>query len=140
MNGRTFFAQVTQQLKDYVRRETKLNTPDKNGVSQRKHLESFRKQLEKLGRSEESLREQFSELEPLPIPDGFQYLITVFYELSSARSYGAMGGVLPLSYLEIKAYQEVTDQHLEPYEVEIIKAMDSEFVSVCAEISETESK
>lgn len=82
---------------------------------------------------------QFSELEPLPIPDGFHYIVTCFNDLSTSRSYGAMGGVLPLSYLEIKAYQEVTDQHLEPYEVEIIKAMDSEFVSVCAELNDTES-
>jgi hypothetical protein len=80
-----------------------------------------------VGKAKEELDKQFAELESPKVSPGAKYLINMFRELSSTRQSG-MNGMFPITYLEMRAYSELTDYELEPWEVEVIKNMDSAFM------------
>ena len=70
---------------------------------------------------------QFAELEAPEVNPAGRYLLNMFSELSSTRQ-GGMGGPNPITYLEMKAYSDLKDCDIEPWEVEVIKLLDSAFM------------
>jgi len=64
------------------------------------------------------------ELDSVIIPRGVEYLFTKFWELAGAER---------ITYGELAAYQAATGSTLEPWEIEAIKAMDSEYQGFIAE-------
>lgn len=80
--------------------------------------------LRKIGKSEEELDKQFAELVAPEYPRFAEYLLLMYYELASCRQFGAMGQPMPISYIEMQAYSELTDEDLEPFEVNAIRMMD----------------
>ena len=135
--ARTFFEQLAVSLDRYVRYLVRYNTPDKKGSSKKDHLLKFRQQLEKTGASEEVLDKQFAELIEPEVPIAGRNVLTMFMELSSARQSG-FNGLMPISYLELKAYADVTDTQFEPWEVDLIKVMDRALLEAVAEIADKE--
>lgn len=118
---------MSKQLVLFIRQAVRLNTPDDNGVSYRKHLETQRKQIEKVGKlSKEELDKRFIELEQVEIESGSERLLMMFEALSSTRG-STKAGPSAITHLEIKAYCDLMEEQLEPWEVETIRAMDRGF-------------
>ncbi len=69
----------------------------------------------------------FKELEPIKAERGTEWLVGVFNELSSARGYG-LNGPLAISHQEIKAYCDLMDLDLSPWEVSVIRGMDNAYI------------
>lgn len=105
-----------------------LNTPDKQGTTRRKSLESARRQMEKLGKTPAELDVMFAELKPVELKRGSEPLMLTFLALEGARSSG-MNGPQPLSYLEIKAYAELMGETFSPWEIEMLRAMDRAYLT-----------
>lgn len=138
-NVRTFFDQLASDLELYIQHTVKYDLPDSNGTTKRQHLTSFRRQLEKSGKSKEALDKQFAELEVPSVSTTGKYLLNIFSELSTARQNG-MNGPMPITYTEIKAYNELTDAALEPWEVDAIRLMDRVFIQETSMIINKEPK
>lgn len=66
-----------------------------------------------------------------PLPVGCAPLWRGFMEMHNARSWG-MGGPLPLSFVEIDAWQRVRRVRLEAWEIAAIKAADAAYLRVQA--------
>lgn len=58
-----------------------------------------------------------------PFPDRYAHLWEMFLHLHSGRSY-SMGGPNPLSWSDIKAYDDLFGLSLKEWEVRAIKALD----------------
>lgn len=101
-----------------------MDTPNKSGVTHRQSLEKSKKFFLKQGKTEAELDKQFADLRDVEIPTGFEYLIEVYEDLAMSRSYGAMGGPLPFTFLEIKAYCDLTGVELTPFDLETVKQLD----------------
>ena len=52
----------------------------------------------------------------------------LFVDVSSSRSVG-MGGVSGISYAELKAFSELYEMPLDPFEVSAIKALDRAYLA-----------
>jgi len=68
------------------------------------------------------------ELIPVEVSDIILYLWDWFLQLNSARQNNGFG-VSPLSYLEIKAWSDLTQTIISPYEVRVIKQLDTIFIN-----------
>lgn len=64
------------------------------------------------------------ELHPDPLPPCLEGLWDVFLALSSARAPAGMGGVAPLSYRDLVAFQDVTGIRLTPWEASALREAD----------------
>ena len=64
-----------------------------------------------------------------PLPYFAVPLWQSFWMLHDTRQGAAMGGLQPISYLEIDAYSRLMQVSLEPWEVEIVKRMDNAFLT-----------
>jgi hypothetical protein len=87
----------------------KLNTPDKNGTTQRDHLEQVERQT---GRRPTAL-------EGPDFPLLVSHIWSAFILLSNA-----------ISYAEIKTWKELTETPLDAREVEAIKSLDEVYMRV----------
>jgi hypothetical protein len=72
-------------------------------------------------------------------PELLSYLWAWFLDLHAARPAGGMGPGA-ITYEAIVAYQQAMHRHILPWEVRVIKAIDSEFLSVVAETKEERRK
>lgn len=121
----TSFAEARAKLADAVRQRVKLDAPSKAYKgTRRSQLLSARRQLEKAGRSTAAIDK---ELEPVPIPFGLESLYQTFWQVNTGRGEG-QHGFLPISYVELKAFSELMDEALTPWEVGTLKAMDMAFL------------
>lgn len=68
------------------------------------------------------------ELKPRFIPYGAEYLWEWFCELQAARQYG-MGGALPFTYTELKAWAELTGKQPMIWEIETLKQLDVVYIN-----------
>ena len=84
--------------------------------------------MKKAGKSKADIAKFESLLELPALVPGTEHLIHTFDELSSTRSYGVAGG-LPITFLEIKAYTDLFQTTLHPWEVKFLKAMDAVFLT-----------
>lgn len=89
--------------------------------------------MQKAGKTDIELKAMFSELEPIAIPPGTEYLFSTFENLSSSRTYG-FSGANPISYLEIKSYCDLMNETLSPWEIDTIRLMDTAFLDESQQI------
>ena len=98
-------------MADAVREAVRLNATREDGSTLREHLENVERVTGK---------QQFDEP---ALPDGAEYLWGWFWDLDAGR--GSNGfGLNPLSYSEMKAWAELTQQMLDPWEVSALRKMD----------------
>lgn len=86
-------------------------------MSLKEHLELIEEQTGKTPK----------ELETKPFPMLVQYIWSAFVGLSDGRSAG-FSGPNPLSYTEIKAWMDLTNEHLSPRDIEAIKKLDTAYL------------
>jgi hypothetical protein len=72
------------------------------------------------------------------IPPDLAYLWAWFIELSGSR--GGGWGPAPITYLEIKSWCDLFNITLEPWELNLIKAMDVKYLTIINEKSKSKSK
>jgi hypothetical protein len=60
------------------------------------------------------------------MPASLSYLHLWWSELARARGV-SMGGIQPITYLDIDAWSRQTDQHPQPHEVDALMAIDAEW-------------
>jgi hypothetical protein len=63
------------------------------------------------------------------VPRELEYLLGWFWEIRSAVG-GSGFGANPISFSEIKAWCDLTDIELSPWEVFVLKRMDNEFLKI----------
>ena len=103
--------------------EFRLAKPLPDGGSQRLHLEAVYRATGKMPAT-------LAEIPPMP--DELAYLWHWFLDLDAAR--GSNGfGISPLSYVEIKAWSDLTRNTLAPWEIEAIKRLDAVRIRVVNE-------
>jgi hypothetical protein len=106
-------------LEEYGAWDFKLSKPDKDGVSEREHLEQVEKQI---GITPIAL-------EAPPFPLDMEYVWSAFLSLNEGRGAG-FSGPLPISYQEIKSWMELTGNILTPFEIDAVKRLDRVYIKV----------
>lgn len=105
---------------DWAEHQFKLNRPDKDGITEREHLEQVERQI---GRRPEALEP------PTVFPELMSNVWSAFIALSSSRTAG-FSGPNPITYEQIKAWKELTETPIQPREVEAIKRLDTVYMGV----------
>ena len=105
---------------DWAEHSFKLNKPDKNGTTEREHLEQVERQI---GRRPEALEP------PTHFPSLLSHVWSAFVALSNSRSMG-FSGPNPITYIEIKAWKELTETPIAPREIEAVKRLDTVYMGV----------
>lgn len=100
-------------MEEFAEHTFKLNQSDKNGVSEREHLEQVERQT---GQRPQAL-------DGPEFPMLLSHIWSAFITLSNSRTAG-LSGSNPITYEQIKAWKEVTDTPLKAWEVEAIKRLD----------------
>jgi hypothetical protein len=67
------------------------------------------------------------------IPAAGQHLWSWFWDLNSGRQSGM--GINPLSWSDIKAWEELTRNRLSPWQARVIRSMDRVYLEVAHEMS-----
>jgi len=98
----------------------KLNLQDENGTTERDHLKQVERQT---GRKLKALEP------PTPFPSLIAHVWSAFIALNSSRESG-FSGPTAISYVQIKAWKELTETSILPWEIEAIKRLDSEYLRV----------
>jgi len=98
----------------------------KGSSTEADHLAQVAKQL---GKSLEEVEEFNSDA---LFPDAASHLWSSFLQLHEGRTYG-MSGPNPISYDIIKAWCELTNVTLAPWEIEIIKSLDNLWIKTIGE-------
>lgn len=75
----------------------------------------------------------------IELPEVFSMLWEDFLMLNSSRTSNGFG-VNPLQYSEIKAYYDLIDYRVQPWEIEVLKVFDSTALKVYSDKAEKESK
>ena len=114
-----FFESLILDLEEYAEQDFKLSIPDKDGVTERQHLEEVERQS---GRTPLALQ-------GTEFPELLGYVWTAFLLLNQGRGQG-FNGPLPLSFQDMLAWQQLTNQHLLPWEVSTIKRLDAVYLRV----------
>lgn len=73
------------------------------------------------------LRVRFKELEPVKLVSGSERLLAIWNQLDDTRP-RTDGFPLAITYQEIKAYCELTDQKLNTFEIQVLRAVDDAFL------------
>lgn len=110
---------MIQELLDYCEHTFKLEKPDQNGVTEREHLEQVQRQVGK----------ELEELKGPEFPFSMTHIWSAFLQLNSARTAG-FSGPNPITYEQIKAWKELTENPIRPREVEVLKRVDSVWMKV----------
>ncbi len=63
---------------------------------------------------------------------GADYYLQLFYDLNSGARRQGMNGFEPFSWVEVEAYLRLTRQSIEPWEVRLVKRMDSAWLQAAA--------
>lgn len=108
---------MIEELIEFAEHEFSISKPDKNGISEREHLEQVERQT---GRRPKAL-------EGPSFPVLLSHIWSAFITLNSARTAG-FSGVNPITYEQIKAWKELTDTPLSSWEVEAIKRVDVVYI------------
>lgn len=90
-----------------------MNKPDKDGVTEREHLEAVYKQTGK----------KPIELELPEFPNQLAYIWSAFFMLNRSRTYSD-GVPSPITYEQILAWKNLTETPFGPKEVEVITRID----------------
>ena len=106
-----------------------MRSKNSQGSSRQKLLESAKKQAIKRGATEEELAKydiELSEATPAVVP-GTEYVLAMFHELDMTRPWSEVG---PRAILndELSAYCSLNAVHLDPWEVEALRMMDTAYL------------
>jgi hypothetical protein len=107
-------------LCEWAEHQFKLNKPDKDGITEREHLEQVERQI---GRRLEALEP------PTQFPLLLRHVWSAFCSLSAKRTAG-FSGPNPITYEQIKAWKELTETPIEAWEVEAIMQLDQVYMRV----------
>lgn len=105
---------------DWAEHQFKLNKPDKDGVTEREHLEQVERQI---GRRLEALEP------PTPFPMLLEHVWSAFISLSNSRTTG-FSGPNPITYEQIKAWKELTETPIDPWEIQAVIRLDRVYMGV----------
>ena len=114
-----FFESLILDLEEYAEQNFMLSIPDKDGVTERQHLEEVERQS---GRTPLALQ-------GTEFPELLGYVWTAFLLLNQGRGQG-FNGPLPISFQDILAWQQLTNEYLLPWEVSTIKRLDTVYLRV----------
>jgi len=114
-----FFESLILDLEEYAEQDFKLSIPDKDGVTERQHLEEVERQS---GRTPLALQ-------GTEFPELLGYVWAAFLLLNQGRGQG-FNGPLPLSFQDMLAWQQLTNNYLLPWEVSAIKRLDAVYLRV----------
>ena len=103
---------------EWAEHQFKLNKPDKDGTTEREHLEQVERQI---GRRPEALEP------PTHFPSLLSHVWSAFIALNNSRSMG-FSGPNPITYIEIKAWKELTETHISSRDIETIKRVDTVYM------------
>ena len=121
------FAKAISQLELWIREQVQLESG--GASSMRQTLRSAEAQARASGKyTEEQLAKMFKKLKPVELEPGTEYLAVIFNALSNTRTYGPSGGPMAITHLEMKAYIDLMDCDLEPWEIEAVQVMDRAYV------------
>ena len=98
----------------------KLGKTDKDGITEREHLEVVKKTTNKLPKAL---------IPPTEFPEDIGHIWLIFLELSERRGYSQVGS-LPITYSDIFHYKEVTGTPISPNEVKTILELDRIYMKV----------
>ena len=105
---------------DWAEHQFNLNKPDKDGTTEREHLEQVERQI---GRRPEALEP------PTHFPSLLSHVWSAFVALSNSRTMG-FSGPNPITYIEIKAWKELTETPISSRDIEAIKRVDTVYMGV----------
>ena len=103
---------------EWAEHQFKLNKPDKDGTTEREHLEQVERQI---GRRPEALEP------PTHFPSLMSHVWSAFITLSNSRTMG-FSGPNPITYIEIKAWKELTETPISSRDIETIKRVDTVYM------------
>lgn len=103
---------------DWAEHQFKLNKPDKDGVTEREHLEQVERQI---GRRLEALEP------PTSFPMLLEHVWSAYCRLNNRRPSGFSGPDRMTPTL-VKDWMEVTGELLTPWEVDLIFRLDDKFM------------
>lgn len=115
-----FYESLTMQLCVWSEHYFGLNKPDKEGITEREHLEQVERQT---GRKLEALES------PTEFPRCIAHVWSAFVALNSDRSEG-FNGPNPISYQQIKAWKELTETPVTAWEIAAIKRVDVVYMGI----------
>lgn len=98
----------------------KLGKTDKDGITEREHLEVVKNTT---GKTPLAL------IPPTEFPEDLGHVWLTFLALSERRGYG-QAGPLPITYSDIFHYKEVTGNPIAPHEVKTILELDRIYMKV----------
>jgi len=107
-------------LCEWAEHQFKLNKPDKDGITEREHLEQVERQI---GRRLEALEP------PTDFPMVLSHVWSAFLTLSNRRSAG-FSGPNPITFEQIKAWKELTETLIDAWEIEAIIRLDGVYMGV----------
>jgi hypothetical protein len=107
-------------LCEWAEHQFKLNRPDKDGITEREHLEQVERQT---GRRLEALEP------PTPFPMLMEHVWSAFINLSNSRTTG-FSGPNPITYEQIKAWKELTETPIDPWEIQAVIRLDRVYMGV----------
>jgi len=107
-------------LCEWSEHQFKLNKPDKDGITERQHLEQVEGQI---GRRLEALES------PTVFPQLLSHVWSAFCVLNNSRTAG-FSGPNPITYEQIKAWKELTETPVATWEVEAIIRLDTVYMGV----------
>ena len=105
---------------EWAEHQFKLNKPDKDGITERQHLEQVERQT---GRRLEALEP------PTAFPMLLSHVWSAFIALSNTRTSG-FSGPNPITYEQIKAWKELTDTPMDPWEIQAVIRLDGVYMGV----------
>lgn len=97
-----------------------LSKPDQSGVTLKEHLESVERQI---GFKPPEL------VEPFEFPSVLSKVWSAFCTLSNRRTAGDTG-VQPITFEQVKAWKDLTEARVEPWELDVIFKLDDTFRKV----------
>jgi hypothetical protein len=110
-------------LVGYAQHEFALNKRQEDGTTARDHLEHEARNRAMLGKPPPV------QLESVELPYCVIYLWQWFLEVAGGRNYTDMGSPLPISYVELKAWTELTKTEPSVWEISAIKAIDHVYLN-----------
>lgn len=122
-----FFGELTAGLCEAVSLTVELNTPGEDGQTRLDHLIQV-----------ENATGQ-SHVPEIDIPFAGIHLWEWFWVLSNSRGSSGFGGASPLSFSEIEAWARVCRVEPHPWEIDVLKAMDAEYMKAQNDLSKQKS-
>jgi hypothetical protein len=107
-------------LCEWAEHRFKLNKLDKDGISEREHLEQVERQT---GRRPEALEP------PTDFPMLLGHVWSAFLTLSNRRTMG-FSGPNPVTFEQIKAWKELTETPIDTWEIQAIIRLDQVYMGV----------